>query len=256
MTTPTFTTPPDAPSRSNPTTFRVRMDAFLAWMVTFVSELVTGVTWFNSTATQVAADAATATGAALTALGGAGASVWVSGGSYTAGDVVLSPADGMLPYRALLTHSGETTDPSADATNWGPAIDLPLTGFTNAVQYNKAVSEKAVSVSSSSGTLTIDCSLGNKFSVTLSENITTLTFTNVPASGYVYGFSLEVIQDAGASGYDVSAWGAGGSIRWPESTKPTLTATASARDRFVLETSDGGTSWDAFTAGQAMGVPV
>jgi len=138
MPDPTFTTPPDAPTRQQPSTFSTRADAFLSWMVTFTGELTTAVSWFSTTASTVstdattASDAASATAANVVAASGfadsasdfadnaasaAGATVWVSAAAYTAGDGVSSPVD-FQTYRAKLTHSGVATDPSADATNW------------------------------------------------------------------------------------------------------------------------------------------
>ena len=138
MPDPTFTTPPDAPTRQQPSTFSTRADAFLSWMVTFTGELTTAVSWLSSTASTVstdataASDAASATAADVVAASGfadsasdfadnaasaAGATVWVSAAAYTAGDGVSSPVD-FQTYRAKLTHSGVATDPSADATNW------------------------------------------------------------------------------------------------------------------------------------------
>lgn len=49
-------TPPPAPSRSNPSTFSDRMDAFLAWMVTAVPEFNTLATLANGGAYNVVAD--------------------------------------------------------------------------------------------------------------------------------------------------------------------------------------------------------
>ena len=95
---------------------------------------------------------------------------------------------------------------------------------------------------------TVNCEAGNSFSLTLSGN-TTFTFSNPPASGTSYTFSIEIIQDASASGYTVT-WPA--SVDWPAATAPTLTATASAKDIFVFTTRDGGTNWYGFTAGQAL----
>jgi len=95
---------------------------------------------------------------------------------------------------------------------------------------------------------TVNCETGNSFSLTLSGN-TTFTFSNPPASGTSYTFSIEIIQDASASGYTVT-WPT--SVDWPAATAPTLTATASAKDVFVFTTRDGGTNWYGFTAGQAL----
>ena len=95
----------------------------------------------------------------------------------------------------------------------------------------------------------MDCEAANSFSHTLTEN-TTFTFSNPPASGTAYTLSLEIIQDASASGFTVTL---PTSVDWPAATAPTLTATASAKDIFVFTTRDGGTNWYGFTAGQALG---
>jgi len=123
--------------------------------------------------------------------------------------------------------------------------DVDITGELVVDSYN----ETYAAVTSSTNSTTIDCEAGNVFSHTLSEN-TTFTFSNPPASGTAYGFSLKVVQDASASGYTVT-WPT--SVDWPSATAPTLTSTASAVDQFVFYTHDGGTTWYGFTAGQAMG---
>lgn len=97
----------------------------------------------------------------------------------------------------------------------------------------------------SSGTLTLDCSAGNVFNVALNANITTLTFTNVPATGTAFGLTLLLTADGTAR---TITWGA--SVKWPGGTAPTLTSTNNKVDTFVLFTHDGGTNWFAFTGGQ------
>ena len=57
-------------------------------------------------------------------------------------------------------------------------------------------------VTSSSGVLAIDLDSGNTGTITLSENITDIDFTNVPASG-VSTFTLQITQDA-SSAYTVA----------------------------------------------------
>jgi hypothetical protein len=123
--------------------------------------------------------------------------------------------------------------------------DVDITGELVVDSYN----ETYAAVTSSSNATTVDCEAGNSFSHTLTEN-TTFTFSNPPASGTAYSFSIEIIQDASASGFTVT-WPT--SVDWPAATAPTLTATASAKDVFVFTTRDGGTNWYGFTAGQALG---
>lgn len=123
--------------------------------------------------------------------------------------------------------------------------------FTGPVNFKAAIAESSNAVSSTSGTVTIDCSVGNKFVLVLTEDVTGFTFINVPAPGLSYSFVLNVIQDANGSAF---AFNWDPSFSWPERTLPTLTTTANARDRFTFETDDGGASWDASPAGFDMGV--
>ena len=121
---------------------------------------------------------------------------------------------------------------------------VDVTGELIADSYN----ETYAAVTSTSNATTVNCHNGNTFSHTLTEN-TTFTFSNPPATGTSYSMSVEIIQDAGASGFTVT-WPS--SVDWPAATAPTLTATASAKDIFVFTTRDGGTNWYGFTAGQAL----
>lgn len=123
--------------------------------------------------------------------------------------------------------------------------DVDITGELIVDSYNETYG----AVTSSSNATTVNCEAGNAFSHTLTEN-TTLTFSNPPASGTAYSFSIEIIQDASASGFTVT-WPA--AVDWPAATAPTLTATASAKDVFVFYTRDAGVTWYGFTAGQALG---
>jgi len=123
------------------------------------------------------------------------------------------------------------------------ALGADVTGEFIADSYNETYA--ALSGTSPA----VNCHNGNAFSLVLS-GATTFTFTNPPASGTAYSFSIEIIQDSGASGHTVT-WPS--SVDWPSATAPTLTATASAKDIFVFTTRDGGTNWYGFTAGQALG---
>lgn len=146
----------------------------------------------------------------------------------------------------VCTENGAVTayyDNSAKLSTTATGADV--TGELIADSYN----ETYAAVTSSTNAATIDCHNGNAFSHTLTEN-TTLTFSNPPASGTAFSFSLEIIQDASASGFTVTF---PSSVDWPSATAPTLTATASAKDLFIFYTRDGGTTWLGFTAGQALG---
>ena len=117
--------------------------------------------------------------------------------------------------------------------------------------FDGGIVEDETAVTSTTNATTINCRDGNVFTHVLTEN-TTFTFSNPPASGRAFAFTLKLVQDAGASGYTVT-WPA--SVDYAGATAPTLTATASAVDVLVFYTHDGGTNWYGFVAGQAMGTP-
>ena len=104
--------------------------------------------------------------------------------------------------------------------------DVDITGELIVDSYNETYG----AVTSSSNATTVNCEACNAFSHTLTEN-TTFTFSNPPASGTAYSFSIEIIQDGSASGFTVT-WPA--AVDWPAATAPTLTAAANAKDRSLL----------------------
>lgn len=140
-TPPTIAALPTPPSRSDSANFAARGDAFMAAMPTLRSETnsVAANVYANALeaeADAAAADASAAAAAAQVALAAAqasaaansaaaaaasiGAPQWVSGTTYTAGQVVWSPST-YLTYRRKTTGAG-TTDPALDPTNWAPQL--------------------------------------------------------------------------------------------------------------------------------------
>ena len=166
--------------------------------------------------------------------------------AYVNGELTLADL-GITSSAAEINYTDITTLGTSEASKAVTADangDVTLAAELKATSYNEAY----VAVTSSGAATTVNCETGNSFSHTLTEN-TTFTFSNPPASGTSYSFSIEIIQDASASGYTVT-WPT--SVDWPAATAPTLTATASAKDVFVFTTRDGGTNWYGFTAGQAL----
>lgn len=162
-----------------------------------------------------------------------------SGGALanaTAGTDYLAPPSGTSILKA---NSGGALANAAAGTDYvapgGSAGAITATGLK----------ETKTAPSISSGTLTLDCSAGNVFAVSLNANITTLSFTNVPSSGTAYGLTLALTADGTAR---TITWGS--AVKWPAGTAPTLTSTNGKVDTYILYTHDGGTTWYAFTGGQ------
>lgn len=93
---------------------------------------------------------------------------------------------------------------------------------------------------SSSGTLTLDMSLGNSMVHTLGEDITTVTITNPPASGLHGEIFLKLIQDPTTP--RTVTWDA--LFHFPGGTDHVMSATIDQEDRLHLQTTDGGTTYD------------
>jgi hypothetical protein len=199
--------------------------------------------------------AVTATGAELNILDGATLSTAelniLDGATLSTAE--LNTLDGITASTSELNFVGGVT------SNIQTQLDSKLTDFsletyTGDVDIDgelivSSYNETYQAVTSSSNATTINCETGNVFSHTLSEN-TTFTFSNPPASGTAYGFSLKLVQDASASTYLVT-WPS--SVNWPKQITPVFSEGASAIDQLVFYTHDGGTNWYGFVAGYNLG---
>ena len=157
--------------------------------------------------------------------------------------------DGQIPVREVVTSSGSQTS-STDRRSWivgdqvfyatGLVKELPCKDQIVSRPELKDYAVTHNNVSSSSGAVTFDCETGNSFDITLTEDVTSITLSNPPASGNYGEIVIEFVQD-GTGGRTVSGWPA--SVKWPGGTAPTITSDANAVDKVVLSTRDGGTTW-------------
>jgi hypothetical protein len=115
----------------------------------------------------------------------------------------------------------------------------------NRVFYPLNTADKQVTATISAGTLALNLNTASVFAVSLNANITSITFSNVQASGLTSSFVLIFTADGTAR---TVAWPA--SFYWPSGTAPTITSTNGKDDVFVFFTYDGGISWQAFISGQ------
>jgi hypothetical protein len=199
--------------------------------------------------------------------GGTGQSSWTTGdllyasGANTLSKLSIGTANqvltvsGGVPTWATAAGGGGSSDAStltgsilasnvvnSSLTSVGTLSSLTLSG---ALTFGANYTETRTSVTAASSTA-LNCSLGNIFSLTMSASISTLSFSNVPATGRAYSMTLFVNQDA--TGGRTISWPA--EVRWPGGTAPTLTTTANKTDIITLVTHDGGTNWYGLVAGQ------
>ena len=117
--------------------------------------------------------------------------------------------------------------------------DVDITGELVVDSYNETY------VALSGTTPTVDCESGNVFALSTTGN-TTFTFSNPPASGTAYGFTLKLT----AGGTHTITWPA--SVDWAGATAPDAPASGET-DVLVFMTHDGGTTWYGAQAIDAAG---
>ncbi|MFZ3043828.1 MAG: hypothetical protein WA058_01835 [Minisyncoccia bacterium] len=122
-------------------------------------------------------------------------------------------------------------------------IDLGDNRLDQAILKDYAETKTAPAISA--GTLTLDLSTGNVFEVALNAAISTLTISNPSPTGNACSFTLVLTADGTPR---TVAWG--GSVSWAGGVSPTLTSTNGKKDFFTFYTSNAGTNWYGFTAGQ------
>lgn len=151
------------------------------------------------------------------------------------------------PANGIYLSAANTLALSSNTTN---RITINSTGVIataagTSVDYGARYTELNSALASAS-TTTLDCSLGNTFTVTMGVSAT-LAFSNVPASGRMYRMTLIVTQN-GTGGFTLAFPAA---VKWAGgASAPAVTTTANKTDIFEMFTKDGGTTWFANIVGQ------
>lgn len=94
---------------------------------------------------------------------------------------------------------------------------------------------------STAGVLAIDLTVGNYFTLDLTENVTSITFSNALAYTYAQNVRIRIKQHASAA--KTVAWPA--SFKWPAGSAPSVSEGASAYDVLTITSYDQGTRWEA-----------
>jgi hypothetical protein len=98
-------------------------------------------------------------------------------------------------------------------------------------------------LSISSGTVNIDLALGDYFTLALTANVTSITFSNLPGSGKGASVMIRITQDSTAR---TVAWPA--SFKWAGGSVGAVSTGSGAVDVLAITTFDNGTAWAATLA--------
>lgn len=109
----------------------------------------------------------------------------------------------------------------------------------------KDYGETLQTLTSSSGSVTWDMESGNHAQITLTEDITTFTFSNFAPSGDLMGCVLYVTQDSTAR---TITWPS--AVKWAGGTAPTLSTGSGDVDVLVFISRDAGTNIQGGIFGQ------
>lgn len=106
-----------------------------------------------------------------------------------------------------------------------------------------AVRNTVTALSIVAGVVNIDCSLGDYFSLALTENVTSITFSNLPGSGKGASLMVYITQDATPR---TVSWPA--SFKWTGGVPGTVSTGSGVKDTLAITTFDNGVAWPATLA--------
>lgn len=115
--------------------------------------------------------------------------------------------------------------------------------FTQGLAARDAVTALTIS----SGTVNVNCALGDFFTLSLTANVTSLTFSNLPAAGRAVSLAIRIRQDA--TGGRTLALPA--SFKGVTGTDTTVQSAANAWTLLTITTFDQGTRWEYTMRGVA-----
>jgi hypothetical protein len=149
----------------------------------------------------------------------------------------------------VLTSDGGSNTANAEANLTFDGSTLALTGTltVSAASRLTDIEEKtsAAAINPVGGVLTLDLSTANTFTVTVNNNVTTLTIQNPPAATFAGSFTLITTGNGNAYTW---AWPA--SVVWVGGNIPTITSGNNKRDIYGFVSTNQGTTWYGFIGGQ------
>lgn len=119
-------------------------------------------------------------------------------------------------------------------------IVASVNGLTGAVVLDDGDVKSVVTTLTSGTTVTVDCSLGRNFTLTLGHNVGTLTLSNLHGSGYVTEIEIEIKQPSSGGPYTFAL---PASFKALGGSDTAIASTANAVTVLSAKTFDNGTTW-------------
>lgn len=137
----------------------------------------------------------------------------------------------------------EDIDYRYSGSAWLPSLGsvASVNGLTGTVVLGGELIAEPVSVlTNSAGTVNINCALGDYFTLTLTANVSTITFSNLPASGKAQSLFIRILQD-GTGGWTVAL---PASFKATGGSDTAVQLGANSYTLLALTTFDQGTRWE------------
>jgi len=115
-----------------------------------------------------------------------------------------------------------------------------VNGATGAVVLDDGDVKSVVTALTSGTTVTVDCSLGRNFTLTLGHDVGTLTLSNLAGAGYVTEFELEIKQPTSGGPYTFALPAAFKALGGSDTA---IASAANAVTVLSAKTFDNGTTW-------------
>lgn len=126
----------------------------------------------------------------------------------------------------------------------GSSSVTSVNGATGVVVLGGESIAEPVNALATSGTIAINCALGDYFTLAAAGAMTSFTFSNLPASGKAQTLMIRITQDA--TGSRVATWPS--SFKWAGGTAGVLSSAANSVDVLAITTFDQGATWNATLA--------
>lgn len=139
----------------------------------------------------------------------------------------------------------DAADPANPIVSFNGGI-ADVTGLQTALDAKQDIRNTVTAVTSSSGVVTINYALGDYFTLALSENVTSWSFTNLPGSGKGASIMIRITQDSTAR---TVAWPA--SFAFTYGSEESVPVGSGDVALLAISTLDNGTKWFATMASEA-----